>query len=166
MVSENDIQNYLLEEGMLKEKANDPNAEFHYVVQYPEGNMMDVLQPKGKTDVIIIGCATQVAPEHVSLISTASDDVKKNFILDVKLNLNKFGVDFNLDIQNYIINQYIVTDQVFTEDMKKADLIEKIKNVFRAKIQCIWLMEKSFDIALDTAPANPNNKPNENSMFV
>ena len=36
---------------------------------------MDVVKPKEK-DVIVIGCATQVAPEHISLMQNAS--LKKN----------------------------------------------------------------------------------------
>ena len=36
MSMEQNIQNWLVEESLIKEKANDPNANFHYVINYPD----------------------------------------------------------------------------------------------------------------------------------
>lgn len=57
---EENIRTWLMDEECLVEKKFDENAEFHYIIEFPKENIMDVVKPKGK-DCIIIACATQVA---------------------------------------------------------------------------------------------------------
>ncbi len=156
------IQNWLIEEKMFKDKVNDPNANFHYIIEYPNGNIMDVIQPNGKEDVIVFGCATQVAPEHLELIADTSDKLRDKFLWNVKLELNQFLVDFDLKIENNMLQQFIITDDLFVDELSKHDFIKTIKKVFKAKIQCVWLIEKTFG---QVTPST-HTEPNENNMFV
>ncbi len=81
----------------LEKKAADENADFHFVIEFPKDNVMDVVKPKEK-DVIVIGCATQVAPEHISLMQNASPQEKNKFLFDISTNLNLFLVDYELKV--------------------------------------------------------------------
>ena len=60
------IQKWLADEGYFRQKVPDENSNFHFIINYPEGHVIDVIQPKGKEDLIVIGCATNVSPEHLS----------------------------------------------------------------------------------------------------
>ena len=160
MNTEEKIQNWLVDEGMFREKVADENTDFHFIIEFPKDNIMDVVKPKGK-DSIVIGCATKVAPEHLNLMNESKDSKKREFILDLNMGLNKFLVDFELQVNQNILQQFIVTENIFDDGLTKDFFIRSVKKVFKAKLHCIWLIEKKF------GSLNPHPQPsNENSMFV
>ena len=168
MTIEQDVKNWLADEGVFREKAADENADFHFVIEFPKDNVMDVVKPKEK-DVIVIGCATQVAPEHISLMQNASPQEKNKFLFILFIFLayimsflNLFLVDYELKVDQDILQQYVVTDNIYEDGLTKDALFKTIKRVFKAKLHCIMLLNYDFGNS-----NNNNSKPhNENSMFV
>ena len=161
MSIEQDVKNWLADEGVFREKTADNNADFYFVIEFPKDNVMDVVKPKGK-DVIIIGCATHVSPEHISLMSGASAEEKAKFLFDVSTNLNMFLVDYELKVDQDILQQFVISDNIYDDGLSKDVLFKLIKRVFKAKLHCIMLLNYNF------GNANPSiSRPhNENSMFV
>ena len=68
MIDEKQIQDWLVEEGIFRQKIPDDNSNFHFLINYPNNNALDVICPKGKDDQIIIGCATEVSQQEQALI--------------------------------------------------------------------------------------------------
>lgn len=157
MITEEDIKQWLLDEDILREMKYDENADFHFIVEFPKENIMDVVKPKGK-DSIIIACATQVAPQHSSLMKSASPKTRKEFIMDLNFGLNNFLVDFELQINQDILQQFIITEQIFEDGLTKDMLFRTLKRVFKSKLHCIWLIDQKF--------GNVHAASNENDMFV
>ena len=73
---EEQVEKWLLDEDILREMKYDENADFHFIVEFPKENIMDIVKPKGK-DSIILACATQVAPQHINLMESADIKTKK-----------------------------------------------------------------------------------------
>ena len=121
---------------------------------------MDVVKPKDK-DCLIIACATQVAPEHINLMTSADMNTKKDFILDLNFGLNNYLVDFELQVAEDILRQFVVTDQIFEDGLTKNEFIRTLKRVFKAKLHCIWLIDKKFGTI-----SNITTSSNENDMFI
>ena len=157
---EENIKNWLVDEGMFREKKVDDNADFHYIIEFPKDNIMDVVKPKGK-DCVVIGCATQVSPEHIDLMTSSTPETRRSFLLDLQFGINKYFVDFELNINQDLLQQYIVTDVIYEDGLSKNEFIRTIKRVFKAKIHCIWLIEKKFG-----SVSHIQKPSNENSMFV
>lgn len=157
---EEQIKEWLLDEDCLREMKYDENADFHFIVEFPKENIMDVVKPKGK-DCIIVACATQVAPQHISLMQAADVETQKDFILDLNFGLNNFLVDFELQINNNILQQFVVTDQIFFDGLTKDAFIKTLKRVFKSKLHCIWLIDKKFGRLQDIQTSS-----NENDMFI
>ncbi len=158
---EENVKNWLIDEGFFREKKVDENADFHYIIEFPKDNIMDIVKPKGK-DCVIIGCATQVADEHINLMTSSTPENRKKFILDVQFGINKYFVDFELNINQDLLQQFIISDSIYEDGLTKNEFIRSIKRVFKAKLHCILLIDKRFGSISPT-----NNKPsNENSMFV
>ena len=157
---EENVKNWLVDEGFFREKKVDENADFHYIIEFPKDNIMDVVKPKGK-DFVVVGCATQVSPEHIDLMNSSTPLNRRNFLLDLQFGINKYFVDFELNVNQDILQQYIVTDSIYEDGLTKNEFIRTIKRVFKAKIHCIWLIEKKFGTV--TVTPKPSN---ENSMFV
>lgn len=159
MEIEENVKKWLSDEDLLREVKYDENADFHFIVEFPKDNIMDVVKPKGN-DCIVIACATQVAPEHLNLMNQADTLTKKDFIMELNFGLNSFLVDFELQVSNDILQQFIVTDQIFEDGLTKNEFIKTLKKVFKSKLHCIWLIDKKF------GRPNVNVASNENDMFI
>ena len=157
---EEKVKQWLNEEDFLREVKYDENADFHFIVEFPKENIMDVVKPSD-SDCIVIACATQVAPEHINLMTSSDANTKKDFILDLNFALNSFLVDFELQVSQDILQQFVVTDQRFEDGLTKNEFIKTLKKVFKAKLQCIWLIDKKFG-SISVMP----NTTNENDMFI
>jgi hypothetical protein len=157
---EEKVRQWLSEEDLMREVKYDENADFHFIVEFPKDNIMDVVKPEGK-DCIIIACATQVAPQHMDLMKQADDTTRKEFLMDLNFGLNNFLVDFELQIAQDILQQFVVTDQIFEDGLTKNELIRTLKRVFKAKLHCIWLIDDDFGtLQVNVTPSN------ENDMFI
>ena len=162
-ISEGTIKDWIVDEGIFREKKLEDNADFHYIVEFPKDNIMDVVRPKGK-DFILIACATQVSPQHLELMNTSSPKERSEFLLDVNMSLNQFLVDVQLavDQSTNLLQQYVITYQIFDDGLSKNSLYDALKRVFKAKIQCVWIIERTFG----TVNTNISEPSNENSMFI
>lgn len=89
------IKKWLEEEGFLRMEVPDENARFHYVVNYPDDHVIDIIQPAGKEDMVLIACATSVSPEHQAGIRALSMEKRTEFIWKVRFTLNRFGLIFS-----------------------------------------------------------------------
>ena len=157
---EEQVKQWLSEEDLLREVKYDENADFHFIIEFPKENIMDVVKPKGK-DCLIIACATQVAPQHLDLMNKSDNITKKDFILALNFGLNNFLVDFELQIAQDILQQFVITEQIFEDGVTKNELFRTLKRVFKAKLHCIWLIDKTFgSVQINISPSN------ENDMFI
>lgn len=156
---ENKIQKWLVEEGFFSKKIPDENSNFHFLLNYPEGHVIDLIQPAGKKDMIVIGCATNVSPEHVSQIQKLSNKEKEKFLWDFKFTLNNFLVDFQLEHPENVLKNYIISDEIYEDGLTKNNLIKSLKKVFRAKLQGLWKIQEKFG-------ANEKDPSQPDSMFV
>lgn len=154
---EEKLQNWLIDEVQFHEKKFDENADFHYIIEFPKDNIMDIVKPKGK-DCIVIGCATQVAQQHLDLMISSTPETRKEFILDVQFGINSYFVDFELNINKDLLQQYIISDTIYEDGLTKNEFMKSVKRVFKAKIHCIWLIDKKF--------GRIPSKSNENDMFI
>lgn len=163
MIDEETIKNWIVDEGIFREKKVDDNADFHFIVEFPKDNIMDVVKPKGK-DFIVFACATQVSPQHLELMNNSSPKTRSDFLLDANMSINQFLVDCQLviDQNTNLLQQYVITYQIFEDGLSKNNVFDALKRVFKAKIQCVWMIEKTFGTVGNT-PAEPSN---ENSMFI
>lgn len=153
MIDEKTIKKWLLDEDMLLEMKFDENADYHFIAEFPKENIMDIVKPKQK-DYIIIGCATQVSSEHINLMIQADSKTKNDFILDLNFGLNSFLVDYELQIDNDILQQFIITDQIFEDGLTKDNLVKTMKRIFKSKLHCIWLINKKFGNIYFSSPEN------------
>ena len=154
---EENVKKWLSDEDILREVKFDENADFHFIVEFPKDNIMDVVKPIDK-DCIVLACATQVSPEHISLMNSASNKTRSEFIQELNYGLNNFLVDYELNISQNILQQFIITDQIFEDGLTKHEMVRTLKRVFKSKLHCIWLINEKF--SSNTVVSN------ENDMFV
>lgn len=143
---EDKVQKWLSDEGFFRQKVTDDNTNFHFIINYPEGHVLDVIQPKGKDDLIVIGCATNISPEHQSKIRKLKNREKEVFMWDFRFLLNSQFVDFQLQHPDNVLQNFVITDEIFEDGLSKDRLISTVKKIFRAKLQGIWKIQKEFGV--------------------
>lgn len=145
MINKNQIIEWLSQEGLFDKEIPDENANFHFVINYPQDHKMDIISLKGKEDMILIACATQLTEEQHDLIKEAPSQVNNSLIWAIRFNLNQFLVDIELNHPNMYLESFLITDELFEDGLSKNELIHTLKRIFKAKLQCLWLIEKTFE---------------------
>ena len=138
------IQDYLLDEGILREKLKNPKLEFGFLISFPpglnNGHKLNVFMPKGK-DFIIISLGTQINQEHVNALNSLGEK-KAIFFLNLrKLFLSK-DVFFRIDAQN---NRYEISDQIFLKQnnaISKNSLFKGIRRVFNIAMYANTILQE------------------------
>ena len=143
-IDEEQVRNWLLEEDIIREKIYDENANFHYLINFPNNNTMDIINPKSKEDVLIIGCATEVSQEEQRIIKSSPKDMNQEFIWKIRFSLNEMFLDFELEHPNDQLTRFIITEDIFEDGLTKHVLIKSIKKVFKGKLQCMWILGKTY----------------------
>lgn len=148
---ENKVQKWFSDEGLFRQKVPDDNANFHFIINYPEGHVLDVIQPKGKNDMILIACATNVSPEHQVEIRKLSPEKRDMFMWEFRFLLNNQSVDFQLQHPDNVLQSFLITEEIFEDGLSKDRLISSVKKIFRAKLQGIWKIQMDFGMNGDEA---------------
>ena len=158
---ENKVQKWLSDEGLFRQKVSDENTNFHFVINYPEGHVLDVIQPKGKEDMVLVACATNVSPEHQTEIKKLSSKKRENFIWDIRFLLNNQFVDFQIQHPDNILQNFVITEEIFEDGLNKDRLISTVKKIFRAKLQGIWKIQMEFGMG-----GNGQENIQQDNMYV
>ena len=128
-IDEEQVRNWLMEEDLFREKIYDENANFHYLINFPNNNTMDIINPKTKEDVLIIGCATEVSQEEKNIIKSSPKEMNQEFIWKIRFSLNEMFLDFELEHPNDQLTRFIITEDIFEDGLTKHTLIKTIKKL-------------------------------------
>ena len=132
------IQDYLLDEGLLRGKISDPKLDFGYQFIFPPGKdplgrqigrNMVVFQPK-KKNLIIVSLGVQISKPHIKALNSLEQSKKMNFFMDLRKSFLLKDVFYRIDINNY---RYEITDQIFlnkNEFISKNSFFKTIRKVF------------------------------------
>ncbi|MFX1275009.1 MAG: DUF2299 family protein [Promethearchaeota archaeon] len=138
------IQEYLLDEGILREKLSNPKLEFGFLIAFPPGlntgNKLNVFMPKNK-DFIIISIGTQISQEHANSLNSIGEKKMHFFMSLRKLFLSK-NVYFRIDAQN---NRFEISDQIFLKkngSISKNSLYKGIRKVFNTAMYANTILQE------------------------
>ncbi|MFX0188769.1 MAG: DUF2299 family protein [Candidatus Hodarchaeota archaeon] len=117
------IREYLLDEGILREKIPDPDSklEFGFIFSYPprsKGNRMTIFKLKDK-DSIILSLQTQMPKKEIKTFDSLKNNDKIQFFAFLRKYFINKEIYFRIDAQNY---KYEISEQIF---LKKDGIISK-----------------------------------------
>ncbi len=147
---ETKIRDYLLEEGLLREKLTDPRFEFGFRFQFPNmkgsqgqdlGRSMLIVKPKNK-NLVELSCATQIAPQHVKALTKDSLTRSRQFYKELRRLFFEKEVFFNIDPRHH---RFVVIDNFFIENedsLTKNRLFQSIRKLFSTTMLALVLLEE------------------------
>ena len=134
------VQDYLLDEGLLREKIPDPKLDFGFQFTFPPGkdptgrpigkNML-VYKPKDK-NLLVISVGTALSQPHIKALNSLDETKKMNFFMDLRKHFLMKDVLYRIDIQNY---RYEIIDQFFlpkSESISKDTFFKSVRKVFNS----------------------------------
>jgi len=138
------IREYLLDEGILREKIKNPKLEFGFLISFPpglnNGHKLNVFMPKNK-DFIIISLGTQINQNHVNALNSLGEK-KTIFFLNLRKIFLSKDVFFRIDVQN---NRYEISDQIFLKKnnfISKNSLFKGIRRVFNVAMYANTILQE------------------------
>lgn len=151
------ITNWLLEEGMYKDKNADGNAHFHFVGEYPQGagRFFEIAQPKNRTDVIYVGNALGISLEHQTKLRELSSDEKSSFLWSIKYELLFKGSGFSIIPDIGEPQQIQFSREIYYDGLSKDKLMEVIRENYRCNLFVIWKFMEQFGESSDPEPTGP-----------
>lgn len=129
------IQEYLLDEGLLRNKIPTDGKKLEFGFQFifppagPIAQKMVVIKPINK-DLIVISNPIQIAPQHVKALNSLEDNRKIYFFMDIRKFFLVKDVFFRIDTQN---SRYEISDQIFLKKdgtISKNSFFKSIRKVF------------------------------------
>ena len=149
------IQEYLLEEGVLREKINDQKLDFGFQFVFPggtdpqgrqKGRPFTVTKPKNK-NIIEIGCPTVISPEHGKKLE--KEDKKQYFFSKLQKYLLTKNFLFNLDGKN---NRYVIIDNIYPRKdgyISKDMFFRRVRDILTSTIYSIIMLKEICDNVMD-----------------
>ena len=138
------IQEYLTQEGLLKENLVDPKIEFGFKFVFPPvpmGKIMFVIKPKNK-NIIIITIGTQISEPHVNALNALENSKKLQFFLDLRKFFLLKDVYFRIDLEEY---RYEISEQMFVEKegtITKNNFYNSVRKVFNCDAYSNIILEE------------------------
>ncbi len=144
------IQDYLLDEGLLRGKVSDPKLEFGFQFIFPPGKdllgrpvgrNMVVFRPKNK-GLIIVSLGVQISEPHINALNSLENNKKMNFFMDLRKSFLLKDVFYRIDIKNH---RFEIIDQIFLdkeESISKNSLFKMIRKVFNCAAYSNFILDE------------------------
>lgn len=154
------VEDICLEEGIALRKVPNDMASFQLTLQFPNAqSSINVFQPKGKVDMVIVGAVIEVAPPHKEKFLALSDKKREEFIWNLRLTLAMGNVEFELHHPDNVLDAVRVHKFLFEDGFSKNVFMNTLLDVNRSKLLVIWLIQKEFDFTVSTPT------PEETTMY-
>ena len=141
---ENLIKDYLLEEGILKEKIANPNFDFGFIISYPPGpksQNMTVYKPKNKNSIYIT-IRIQFLEDHIKALNSLDDNKRFQFYNDMRKYFLSREVFFAMDLQKSIFEIYKIIYLDPDGKISKDTLYKRIQRIFYCYVVSNLILEE------------------------
>ncbi len=133
------LKEWLIEEGIFRKEIEDEKSEFRYLVEFPSGSgqVCEVLKPKGKDFVLVVG-GIVLAEKHYKALHSMDRRKKMELIHKWKMDLLFREVEFRMipDAEN--LERIEFQGVIYDEELTKPKLMRMLREVFRCKLYIIW----------------------------
>ena len=151
---EKKVEELCLREGITLRRVQNDMANFQLNLQFPNPQSnINVVQPKGKDDMIIIGAIIEIAETHRKSLQALEAKKREEFIWNLRLTLAKGNVEFELKHPDNILEFVRVHKFLFEDGFSKNAFMNALFDVNRSKLLVIWFIQKEFGASPSRPPA-------------
>ncbi|MDI6810408.1 MAG: DUF2299 family protein [archaeon] len=140
------VREWLVEEGMYKDKIVDDKATYHFVIEMPpnSGRVAHIVQPKEREDLLVIASAIELAKEHYEAFKAISDSERKDLLWDMRFQLLFRESDFRMIPSGEDLKKIEFTRPLHFDGLTKTKLVECLREDYKCNLFIIWKMKQLF----------------------
>jgi hypothetical protein len=147
------VEELCLEEGIALRKVPNDKTAFQLNLQFPNPqSTINVVQPKGKKDTIIVGAVIEVAGQHKEKLRRLDTEKREEFIWDLRLMLAKGNLEFELNHPHNILEFVRVHTFLFEDGFSKQAFMNALLDVNRSKLLVVWFIQRKFGVSPARSP--------------
>ncbi|MFW9942589.1 MAG: DUF2299 family protein [Candidatus Thorarchaeota archaeon] len=161
------IQEYLLDEGLLREKLRGDKIGFGFQFSFPPGSKglpMSVVNPRDK-NFVIISIGIQIPKQYIKALNSLKNNKKMLFFKELRKFIILKNIFFRIDVQNY---RYEFFDQIFIKNdssISKNSFFKRIRYLFNC-MQYSNLMLDDFSSGQIKHEDLPRNMGTDYSFYT
>lgn len=110
----------------------------------PSTPLMNITQPYGRDDTIVIRCRTIVTDIQEKMKDTPGSEGGTHNLMNFRLLLNNHPVEFQSDSTDNVLCGFFIPDEIYSDSLTKDRFISPMKKVFKVKLQAIRNIQKEF----------------------
>lgn len=141
------------------QKIRSDMATFQLNLRFPNPQSnINVFQPKGKNDTLIVGAVIEVAEPHKQQLRALDNEKREKFIWDLRLTLAQGNIEFEMRHPNNVLEFVRVHKFLFEDGFSKHAFMNALLDVNRSKLLVIWFIQREFGVS-------PSPAPDEDTMY-
>ena len=138
------VRDWLVEEGIYKDKIADENADYHYVAEVPPNSrqFIDIVFPKNRDDMVIVASGIKLSEEHYRSLMSLSSEKRNELLWQMRFTLLFLPTGFQIlpSVSDPQLFQF--TRELYFDGLNKNLFMDSVKQVHRCKLYVIWTMQK------------------------
>jgi hypothetical protein len=139
------LQGWLVEEGFLLRKEDNPQANFQYAVTSPVGINLVVLQQLGKKDQIVVAGVVNIEDQVQKKILELSDSERGDFLWDLRFSLLLSHFQFQFQPQGAdVMQQIMIVDPMWYDGITKDTFMKSLSTVTNGVLLVLWKIVRKF----------------------
>jgi hypothetical protein len=138
------VREWMVEEGIYKDKIADENADYHFIAEVPPNSrqFIDIVFPKNRDDMVVIASGIKLSEEHYRSLMTLSFDRRNELLWEMRFTLLFLPTGFQIlpNVNDPQLFQF--TRELYFDGLNKNLFMDAVKQVHRCKLYVIWMMQK------------------------
>lgn len=138
------VREWLVEEGVYKDKVADENADYHFIAEIPPNSRqyIDVVFPKNRDDMVVIASGIKLSDEHYHSLMALNPDRRNELLWEMRFTLLFLPTGFQIlpNVNDPQLFQF--TRELYFDGLNKNLFMDAVKQVYRCKLYVIWMMQK------------------------
>ncbi len=142
----NKIIAWISQEGLFKERAQDENLSFHLALEFPAKSKrhVNIIQPKGRDDVVIIFSRIRLADQHKKALQTMPPKIRERFLWEMRYVLLFQESSFEMEPPGGELEGIRFSREIYYDGLTKNNLMEALRENLKCELFVVWKFQEVF----------------------
>jgi len=140
------VREWLVEEGVYKDKVADGAADYHFVAEFPPNSrqFIDVIFPKNRDDMVIVAAGIKLSDEHYRSLMALSKERRDDILWEIRFKLLFLETGFQILPNASDPQVFQFTRELYFDGLNKNLFMDSLKQVHRCMLFIVWTMQRLF----------------------
>jgi len=140
------VRDWLVEDGIYKDKVADATADYHFVAEFPPNSRryIDVIFPKNRDDMVVVAAGVKLSEEHYRSLISLSKEKREELLWEIRFKLLFLETGFQILPSSEDPRIFQFNRELYFDGLNKNVFMDAVKQVYRCMLFIIWTMQKLF----------------------